>query len=208
MRFRIGSIFILVAFIAICFGWYVDRIRLTAELASQRHPIADYWEKHSYWSPSLHLGTDTDSLESHLSEHIVEFSGGIVESSQGVGRSKLRQASSETFDSVVQLIDSNSEPTKLAAVQLLSLYLQSVSGHCNTDQVSIGKRAYYHVAIRDDIEALLQDTNPDIRAAAALVAGNLYFTRKIERTMIKAFDRESEQTVKLYLSWAHHHIAE
>ena len=127
MRFRIVSIFILVAFIAICLGWYVDRTRLVAELASQHHPITNFWGKHSYWSPSAHLSTDIDSLESQLSKHIVEFSGGIVESSQGMGRCKLRQASPETFDSVVQLIDSNSESTRLAAVRFLSLYLQSVS---------------------------------------------------------------------------------
>lgn len=208
MRFRIASILVLVAFISICLGWYVDRTRLVKELASQHHPIAKYWEKHSYWSPSLHLGSDTNSLESQLTEHVVEFSGDIVESSQGWSTSNLRQASHETFDAVALLIDSDSESTRLIATQLLSLYLESVSGRSNTDRFSIEKRAYYHAKIRDDIKTLLFDVNPDIRAAAALVAGNLYFTREIEHTMMDAFDREDEQTVKIYLAWAHHHIAE
>lgn len=116
--------------------------------------------------------------------------------------------SPETFDSVVQLVDSDNESTRLAAVQLLALYLESVSGRSNTDQASISKRAYYHVTVRDDIDLLLQDADADVRAAAALVAGNLFFIRKIERTMMEAFDREDEQTVKMHLAWAYHHIGE
>lgn len=207
-RFRLSSGLFLLAVICIALGWYVDRSSLARKLEANQHPITSYWEKHAYWSPSLHLNMDTDTLESNLADHVDAFSGELVESSQGMSQATLRQASPKTMDDIALLLDCTDQATRLAAARLSALYLEAVSGRSNTNQSSIEKRAYFQANFKDKIMALLQDNDPDLRAAAALIVGNLYFTREIEQVMMDAFDREDEQTVKLYLAWAHHHIAD
>ena len=144
-RFRLSTIVFFLTAVSLGFAWYIDRTTLRRELQELQaiqHPIAGFWEKHAYWSPSLHLSVDTDELESSIADRVDGLSGSIVESSQGMSHASLRQPSTATIDKVVLLLDDPDHSTRLTAARLLALYLEAVSGRSNTDRNSIEKRAY------------------------------------------------------------------
>lgn len=207
-RFRITTLLFLITIVSLGIAWYVDRTALQEELQRKQHSIATYPEKHGYWSPSLHLNTTTNQLESLLTPRIGEFSGPIVESSQGMSHEALRQPSLATIDEIVPLLADPHPATRLTAARLVALYLEAASGKNNSDSDSIRTRAYLHAAAEDKVQALLNDPDAAIRAAGAFIAGNLYYSRKNEQMLKDAFDKETDGSVRQYLAWAYHHLAD
>jgi len=205
IRYRTPFVLLLSIACLWAFSWFIWRSELVQSQPATAHqvPISRFWEKHQYWSPSAHLGTDTDKLESMLSHQVERFSGNIVKSSQGMSDARLRQASPDTFATVARLIDSSDRSLQLAASRLLCLYLESVSGSENLDPDSVRKRKCFCELYRDKVKKLLQDNDPDIRSAAALAAGNLDFNRDIKTSLDESFQRERSATGKIHLAWAH-----
>lgn len=205
-QFRLSTLLLVALTVSAALGWYADRTRLRRKLQSQQPSIATYWEKHAYWSPSAHLGTNTSEQESRLEELVVEFSGPVIESSQGMSpHVELRQPSRETIEAVVPLLDSPDLSTRQTAGRLLALYLEAVSGHENTDYQSIATRGYLHARLQGTIGTLLSDKDAELREAAAYIAGNFYYSQQLERQLINAFEEETDGGVKYALAWAYYH---
>lgn len=205
-RFRLSTLLLVALTVSVALGWYVDRKRLQRELQSRQPAIATYWEKHAYWSPSLHLNTDSAEQEVSLVGAMSHFTGTIVESSQGFSQADLRQPSRETIEAVVPLLDSPDLATRRTAGRLLALYLEAVSGHDNTDHQSIATRAYLQARLQGMIGPLLSDEDGELREAAAFMAGNLYYSQRLEQQLVEAFERETDGGVKYALAWAYYHV--
>lgn len=202
IRFRIVTLLLLMLAASITAAWIVDRERLLARIEDENHPISYYFEKHSYWSPASYLDGDTDTYESELSGKLA-FSGDKVRSSQGMGSPTLRQPDIATLHQTIELLDSTDLPTRLSAARLLALYLQAVSGSGNLDKDSVASRVQFQAVGLNRVRQLIRDSDPDIRAAAALILGNTLYDRYTVTLIRQTFDEEQDQTVKLYLAWAY-----
>ena len=201
-RFRITTLLLLVLAVSIAAGWLVDRQRLLNRIDEQNPPISNYGEKFSYWSPAGYVDGDTASYETRLSDRI-EFEGKMITSSQGMGSPTIRQPTVATLDNTLALLDSDDGAIRLCAAQLIALYLQAVSGSGNLDSDSVATRVHFQAVGLPKVRNLLKDENPKIRGASALILGNSLYDRHTVSLMTEAFDRETDQSVKLRLAWAY-----
>ena len=206
-RFRIATLLLLILTVSVAAGWIVDRRRLRDRIQEFRiqvenHPISSYAEKHAYLSPSNFLVGDTNSYESELVGEI-EFSGDMIVSSQGMGQASLRQPDIKTLDQTIALLDSEDPATRLSAARLLALYLEAVSGSGNLDTDSIATRVRFQAIGLHKVRELLDDSDPDIRSASALILGNSLYNRDTVELMKRTFDEEHDGGVKWHLAWAY-----
>lgn len=206
-RFRISHLLLLFVTISVAGAWYVDHQRLVRQSYRANHPINYVQEKQGLWSPSNYLmNSDTATLEAKLSKRVDRFEGKLVTSSQGLGQDQLRQPTPNTFDAVIRLLYEDDDDTRVAAAQLIALYLQGLSGRNDIDTDSLTARAYFQANGLPKARQLLQDSNVEVRGAAALILGNTFHNVQTMGIMQNAFDKEPDSYVKIQLSWAYQQL--
>lgn len=203
IQFRISTIFLLLTTIAVTTGWFVERRHLQHQLRKRTSAISLFGEKHDLWSPHGYIHEDISTLEGRLSDYVTTFDGPFVTSSQGLGSPRLRQPTLATLDAVIALLDSDLEPVRFNACQLLALYLQAFSGSKNLNAYCLKARIHFQLHGTARTSELLHDPNDDVRRAAALVIGNTLNNQRTVDSLVDAFERENVGTVKLAMSWAH-----
>jgi hypothetical protein len=179
-----------------------DRKQLVRKIEAQRPVISHYWEKHGYWSPSAYLGQTSSQLESQLSGSF-QFTGPMVESSQGMSDAMLRQPSDDTADYVASFLSSPDSNVRLTAAQLFALYLEATSGSGNYDANSIARRLYCDTIGQKQARDLLISKDVATRQAAALILGNTLYNPHVVQDLTDAFNRESDQSTKIFMAWAY-----
>ena len=203
LRPQLSTLFWLFVVLAIALAWHTDRKALLRRVKEHNPPIGRYGEKFQLWSPDAFLRADPKSLEAQLADLVPQIEGEFVENSQGLGDTMLRQPSTDTLDAVVSLLDSSDSHIRLAAAQLTSLYLQSVSGSDNLDSNSYAIRVQFHSKGHGRALSMLSDSDPRIRNAAALILGNTIGDSHTAQLLSEAFDKESDSGVKWVMAWAY-----
>jgi hypothetical protein len=202
-RFRTSTAFLLVMVVAVGLGWYVDRTKLVHRIEQENRPISWYGEKFDLWSPCDYLGVfDSSQYELILSEKAA-FSGKTVTSSQGMGKSELRQPDLPTLQATISLLDNDDAEARLIAAKLLALYLQASSGSGNLDTDSCAVRVQFHAAGLRRVRELLKSSDARMRSAGALILGNSLYDSVTIQCLSEAFDNEADSSVKLHLAWAY-----
>jgi hypothetical protein len=198
-----STAFLFIVLVAVCLGWLVDRTNLAGRIEQENRPISRYSEKLRYWSPAAYFNVDNTSKFEAALGHRLTFGGKTVTSSQGVVRATLRQPDIPTLDATISLLDDEDAVTRLTATKLLALYLEASSGSKNLDPESVAVRIRFHALGLRRVLELLNSSDSEMRSAAALVLGNSFYDWETIRYMSDAFDKETDNGVKLHLAWAY-----
>lgn len=205
LRFRLSTVFWLIACVAILSAWHRDHQRLTDAISTLRPRISSFGEKHYLWCPSAHLACGTAEVEARLAGRIGAFGGEMVQSSQGISDAQLRVPDMATLDAVIALLEEPHDVTRRDAVQLIALFLEACSGqrarHAESFAIKIRFDALGGV---NSLLRLLHDPNKEIRQAAALAIGNTLPSRRAVESLRVAFDDETDFECRIYQAWAYY----
>lgn len=207
-RFRLGTIFWFTLVACLALAWYVDHRRQVAEIKRLQPAISTFWEKHHFYSPSIHLHCETSEIESRLAGRVPRFEGVIVKSRQGMSEASLRRPNSETLDAVIDLVSDSDTTTIRDATRLLALYLEAFSGSRAFEPESKVAKQHFQVRGISRVKALLKHPSTDVRQAAALVLGNTLPIRSTVEHLSSSFDDEVDSTTKLYLAWSYYTLTQ
>jgi len=206
-QFRISTLLMAVALCALAFGWWKDRSNLQKQLDERDSravmdalAIAESFKQHQ-WRISDHLSSDTATVERALGHHLKNPAGDF-QSSSGWGETyQLRKPSPDTFRQVIALLENDDDAIRHNAAKALALYGEGyyaapLYGDDRDNCDTMIKEAV------PKLLPLLDDSDADIRATAALALGQLASHDDAAPTLIGAFKREDNSTARLYMSWA------